>query len=199
MNKNLLIVLGIIGFLLVAGISSGVSKYNTMVDREESVAEAWSQVENVYQRRADLIPNIVNTVKGYAKHEKSTFMEITKARAEIGKVTIGSDVFKDPEAMKNFQQSQNQLGGALSKLLVVSENYPELKADKQFSALITELEGSENRIAVERKKFNKVAKEYNTYIRKFPNSIFAGMFGFEKVHYFQADKGSDKVPTVKFD
>src|SRR5262249_13022511 len=150
-----------------------ISTANTLVTLDEGVKEKWAQVENVYQRRADLIPNLVNTVKGYAKHEAQVLEEVTRARAQVGQVKVSS-----PDDLPKFEQAQGQLTGALSRLLVVSEKYPELKADRNFSELQSQLEGTENRISVERMRFNEAAKEYNTYLRRFPQSIVAASRGF---------------------
>lgn len=174
-----------------------VNLYNTMVTREEAVKTSWSQVENQYQRRADLIPNLVNTVKGYAVHEKGTLESVVNARTQATKTTIDPSNLTE-EALKKFQESQNQLGGALSRLMMVVERYPDLKANQNFSELQAQLEGTENRISVERKRFNETAKDYNTYLRKFPNNVISGIFGFSTKAYFTADEGSEKTPEVKF-
>jgi len=195
MNKKTLIILGII---LIAVIY-GVKMYNGMVQREETVKEKWSQVENVYQRRFDLIPNLVNTVKGYATHEKETFLEVTEARAKAGGTFKMSDkVLNDPAAFQKFQQAQSSLGSALQRLMVVVEKYPDLKANQNFLALQDQLEGTENRIAVERKRFNEVARNYNVYIKKFPKVMFARMFGFTEKMYFKSNEGAETVPKVEF-
>jgi len=178
-------------------ISRAIGKYNTMVTMEEGVDAAWSQVENVYQRRADLIPNLVATVKGYAEHEKETFTAVTEARSKVNNINL-EGIVNNPQAMQNFQQAQSGLSGALSKLMVVMERYPDLKANQNFLDLQTQLEGTENRIAVERNRFNKAAQGYNTVIRRFPGSIYAGMFGFERKAYFEAEAGSEKAPKVEF-
>lgn len=191
------IILGAVGLLLITMISSVISSYNGMVEREEGVTEKWSQVENVYQRRADLIPNLVSTVKGYAAHEKETLEGVVNARAKATQTTIDPSKL-NAESIKQFSAAQNGLSSALSKLMVVVERYPDLKANQNFLELQAQLEGTENRIAVERKKFNESAKDYNSYIRKFPKNMFAGMFGFEKKDYFEAQAGSDVAPTVEF-
>jgi LemA protein len=181
----------ILFFLFVFGWF--VSVNNNLVSLDENVKTKWAQVENVYQRRADLIPNLVNTVKGYAKHEAGVLEEVTKARAQVGQVQVnGSD------DLKKFDQAQGQLTSALSRLLVVSERYPDLKADKSFLELQSELEGTENRITVERKRFNESAQEYNTYLRKFPQSLIAGMRNFHEKAYFEADAGAKTAPKVEF-
>jgi len=171
--------------------------YNTMVEKQESVEAAWSQVENVYQRRADLIPNLVATVKGYAAHEEETLTKVVEARSKATGVTIDASNL-DEASLQKFQQAQDGLSSALSRLLMVQENYPDLKANEQFRDLQTQLEGTENRITVERQKFNDTARDYNTYIRQFPNNIFAGIFGFAAKPYFAAKAGADEAPEVKF-
>jgi len=171
--------------------------YNGMVNREEAVTKQWANVENVYQRRADLIPNLVATVKGYADFEKSTLTDVIEARAKATSVNINANNL-DPAALQKFQQAQDGLSSALGKLMVVVEKYPELKANQNFLDLQAQLEGSENRIAVERKKFNETTQDYNTYIRRFPKNMFAGMFGFSKKGYFEASAGAEKAPEVKF-
>lgn len=170
---------------------------NSMVAMEEGVNTAWSNVENVYQRRADLIPNLVNTVKGYAQHETATLEQVVNARAKATSVTINPENMTQ-EQMQEFQNAQNAVGSALGRLIAVSEAYPDLKANQNFLELQAQLEGTENRISVERRNFNEAAKSYNTYIRKFPQSIIAGMRGFEKKPYFEAQEGSDKAPQVQF-
>lgn len=168
-----------------------------MVTMQEGVTAQWSQVENVYQRRSDLIPNLVNTVKGYADFEKETLTQVIEARAKATAVNINPDKL-DAQSLQNFQNAQSGLSSALSKLMVVVEKYPELKANQGFLDLQAQLEGTENRITVERQKFNQTAQSYNTFIRTFPKNIFAGMFGFEKKAYFEAEKGAEKAPQVKF-
>ena len=171
--------------------------YNEMVTLDEGVNTAWSQVENQYQRRMDLIPNLVNTVKGYAAHEKETLEGVVNARAEATKTTIDPSNLNE-ETLKRFQAAQGELSSALSRLMVVVERYPELKANQNFSELQAQLEGTENRISVERKRFNEIAQGYNTYIRKFPNNILSGMFGFQTKAYFSAESGAEKAPSVEF-
>lgn len=196
-NKALWITLAIIVVLLFAGYSWVKSTYNTMVTQDEGVKTAWSQVENQYQRRMDLIPNLVNTVKGYATHEKETLEGVVSARAEATKTTIDPSNLNE-ESMKKFQAAQGELSSALSRLMVVLERYPDLKANQNFSELQTQLEGTENRISVERKRFNETAQTYNTYIRSFPTNILAGMFGFQPKAYFSAESGAEKAPKVEF-
>lgn len=192
-EKTWIIIIAVLAVIVVYGITS----YNSMVAQDEAVGTAWSNVENQYQRRADLIPNLVNTVKGYAAHEKETFDAVVSARAKATQTTISIDELT-PEKMEAYQKAQGAVGSALSRLLAVTENYPDLKANENFQTLQAQLEGTENRISVERRKFNEVAKAYNTNIRRFPKNIFAGMFGFEKRPYFEAEEGSEKAPEVKF-
>ena len=172
--------------------------YNSMVSRDEAVSQAWAQVENVYQRRADLIPNLVATVKGYAEHESSTLEAVVNARAKATQATVDPSSLSEEE-LTRFMSAQNELGTAIGRLLVSVERYPDLKANQNFLELQAQLEGTENRIAVERKKFNEVARSYNVAIRRFPNNIFAGRFGFEKKGYFEAAEGAEQVPEVSFE
>lgn len=171
--------------------------YNGMVTMDEGVKTAWSQVENVYQRRADLIPNLVATVKGYAEHESATLEGVVEARSKATGVNVDPENLT-PEKLAEFQQAQGELSAALGRLLVIQENYPDLKANANFMALQQQLEGSENRIAVERRKFNDAARAYNTAIRKFPSNIIAGMFGFGSKPYFEADESASQAPKVEF-
>lgn len=171
--------------------------YNTMVSKDEAVTAQWANVESSYQRRADLIPNLVNTVKGVANFEQSTLTAVIEARAKATSIQIDPKNLT-PEQIQQFQQAQGQLSSALSRLLVTVEQYPELKATQNFSELQAQLEGTENRINTERRKFNETAQDYNAYIRKFPQVIYAGWFGFEKKGYFEADAGAEKAPEVKF-
>jgi len=194
-----LVVLIVAVVILFMGYSSFKGTYNSMVGLDETVKEKWSQVENVYQRRYDLIPNLVETVKGYAAHEKETFTMIADARSKAGgTLQVSDEVLNDPESFRRFQQAQSELGSALQRLLVVTENYPELKADQNFLALQDQLEGTENRIAVERKRFNEAVKSYNTYIKQFPRVILANMTGFREKSYFQASEGASEAPAVSF-
>ena len=184
--------------ILIAGAMNLQScQYNTMIEKQEAVTAQWSQVENVYQRRADLIPNLVSTVKGYADFEQETLTGVIEARAKATSVNIDPSNL-DANSIQKFQAAQDGLSSALSKLMVVVERYPDLKANQNFLELQSQLEGTENRIAVERKKFNEAARDYNTYVRKFPNNLIAGMFDFEKMDYFEADQGADKAPKVEF-
>jgi len=194
-----IVVVLILGAVIAGLVSWGIGIYNTMVSNEEGVNQGWSQVENVYQRRADLIPNLVETVKGYASHEKEVLVGVTEARAKMGgQVNVGSDVLNNPQAFQQFQQMQSGLTQALQRLMVVVERYPELKADQRFADLQRQLEGTENRITVERRRFNELVQGYNTYVRRFPGNVFAGIFGFQQKQYFQAQEGADVVPEVKF-
>jgi LemA protein len=196
MKKALLgcgLVLVVVAVLLVMAV---MGSYNRLVTLEEAVKTAWSQVENVYQRRADLVPNLVETVKGAAAFEKDTFTAVTEARARVGQVTLGK--LPDAAEMQKFQTAQDGLSSALSRLLVVVEKYPELKATQAFRDLQVQLEGTENRIAVERRRFNEAAQAFNTLRRRFPTVIVASLFGFAEKPYFQAAPGSDKAPQVKF-
>lgn len=199
MNKNLAGLL-MIGALIVGAVIVfiwGKGQYNDMVGLDESVKSAWSQVENQYQRRFDLIPNLVETVKGYATHERETLENVTKARASVGKPVINLDG-TDPAELQKYMASQGELSNALSRLLVVAERYPALEASESFKELQAQLEGTENRISVERKRFNDAAKMYNEHIRRFPANLLAGMFGFEARPYFQASGGAASAPAVDF-
>ncbi len=195
--KKSWIVLGVVLLLVLLMVFSIMGSYNNMVTKDEAVSGAWSQVENVYQRRADLIPNLVNTVKGYAAHERETLEGVVNARAKATSTTIDPTKL-NAESIKQFAAAQDGLSSALSKLMVVVERYPDLKANQNFLELQAQLEGTENRITVERQKFNDTAKDYNTYIRKFPRNIYAGMFNFDKKDYFEATAGAEKAPEVQF-
>ncbi len=173
--------------------------YNTLVTMQESVTSAWSQVENQYQRRADLIPNLVKTVQGAADFEKSVLTEVTDARSRVGQVKLSAEDLSDPQKFEQFQKAQDQLSSALSRLLVVSENYPQLKANESFLQLQSQLEGTENRISVERRRYNETVQTYNTEVRSFPSLIMAKIFGFKEKEYFKAVTGSEKAPDVNFD
>lgn len=193
MKRSTIIILVIVAAVAIWAISA----YNSLVKMEEGVESAWAQVENVYQRRADLIPNLVATVKGYAAHESETLEGVIAARSKATQITVDPQDLS-AEALKKYQAAQGELGAALGKLLAITENYPDLKANQNFLELQSQLEGTENRITVERQKFNNIAKEYNTGIRKFPKNILAGMFGFERKAYFEANEGADKAPVVEF-
>jgi LemA protein len=198
-GKTVLVVVGVLVALLVmvglwvAGIS------NRLVTLQQATDGAWAQVQNVYQRRADLIPNLVNTVSGAANFEKSTLAEVVEARASVGRVQVPAGAPTDPQQLAQFEQAQARLGGALSRLLVVSERYPDLKATAAFRDLQAQLEGSENRITVERGRFNEAVQAYNTAMKRFPAAIFAGMFGHSPRPYFTATEGAERPPDVKFD
>lgn len=190
----ILLALGL-GLISLFGLSG--CQYNSMVEKREAVTSQWAQVENVYQRRADLIPNLVNTVKGAANFEQGTLEKVMQARASATQVKIDANNLS-PESIAKFQSAQDGLSSALGKLMMVTENYPDLKSNQNFSELQSQLEGTENRIATERMKFNEKVQEYNSYIQKFPNNLISGMFGFDKKGYFTAAPGSEKAPEVKF-
>lgn len=200
-NKGMVIgcAIGAVILLVVALLVFwGIGSYNNMVSLDQAVNQQWSQVENQYQRRADLIPNLVNTVKGYADFEKDVLTKVTEARAKVSQFNITPEVLNDPQAFAKFQSLQGELSGALSRLLVTVENYPQLKANENFLQLQAQLEGTENRISVERKKFNEVVQTYNTTIKRFPASMLAGMFGFKEKQYFKAIQGAETPPKVEF-
>lgn len=198
------------GCLIAAGVGGGLvllllivllwarGVYNSIVTMDEGVQSMWSQVESQYQRRADLIPNLVNTVKGFASQEKEVLLGVTEARARVGQMNVTKDVINNPESFQKFQAAQDQLSSALSRLLVVAENYPQLKSNENFLALQSQLEGTENRIAVARKNFNEAVQQYNTTIRRFPENIMAGFGNFHEKEYFKAQAGSENAPEVKF-
>ncbi|MCX7767873.1 MAG: LemA family protein [Flavobacteriales bacterium] len=192
-RKTLFIALGVL--LLIVGMLG--CSYNNMVNREEKVESAWAQVETQYQRRADLIPNLVNTVKGAADFEQETLTRVVEARAAATSIKLNADDLT-PENLRRFQEAQDQLSGALSRLLVIVERYPDIKANQNFRDLQVQLEGTENRIATARKDFNDAVMAYNAFIRRFPNNLIAGLFGFEKRGYFEASEGAERVPEVKF-
>lgn len=196
MKRFLPLIIG--GGIVVIMLMMYVSTQNNLVTLEENVNGKWSQVENVYQRRIDLIPNLVETVKGFAAQESQVLTEVTELRSRVGAMTLTKEMLNDPEAVAKFQQAQSELGSALQRLLVVSENYPELKSNQNFLALQSQLEGTENRIAVERKRFIEATQEYNTAIRRFPASLVAGIGGFSEKATFKADEGAEKAPQVKF-
>lgn len=196
--KRSSIILGVVVFVIVLFGMNACGSYNTMVEKNEAVTSQWQQVENQYQRRMDLIPNIVSTVQGQADFEKSTLQAVIEARASATQVKLDPSKL-DEASMQKFQAVQGQLSSALARLLVVSENYPNLQANQGFSELRTQLEGTENRIANERMKFNNTAQDFNTYIQKFPKNLYAGMFGFSKRAYFEMKEGADNAPSVKFD
>ena len=193
MKKSTIIIIAVVAVLAIWGVSS----YNGLVKMDESVNTAWSNVENQYQRRADLIPNLVNTVKGYATHEKETLEAVMAARSKATQMTIDAENLT-PEKLQAYQKAQGEIGSALGRLLAITEAYPDLKANENFKELQAQLEGTENRISVERRNFNETARSYNTAIRTFPKTIIAGMCGFEKRPYFEAEEGANKAPEVKF-
>ena len=193
MKKTWIVVIAIVAIIAIWLVSG----YNSLVKQEENVKTAWSQVENQYQRRSDLIPNLVNTVKGYAAHESQTLEGVVAARARATQLTVDPDNLT-PEAVAEYQAAQGELTNALGRLLMIQESYPDLKANQNFSELQAQLEGTENRIAVERRNFNDAARQYNTRIRRFPTNLIAGMFSFEKYPYFEAADGSDVAPVVEF-
>jgi LemA protein len=197
--KTVLIVLGVLAAIAVVGVLFLTGQYNTLVNRAQAVDAQWAQVQNVYQRRADLIPNLVATVSGAANFEKSTLTEVTNARASVGKVQINTGAAPSAAQLAEFDQAQGALSSALSRLLVVAENYPTLKATANFQELQAQLEGTENRISVERGRFNELARDYNAAIKRVPAAFFAGMFGFHEKPYFAAKAGADTPPAVQFD
>ena len=196
MSKTLKTVLIIVGIVIVLA-AMFVKPYNKMVQKDEECSKAWANVENAYQRRMDLIPNLVKTVQGAADYEKGTLEAVIEARSKATSVQVDPSNLTE-ESIAQFQAAQDQLSSALSRLMVVVERYPELKANQNFLELQAQLEGTENRIAVERGKFNETVNDYNSYIRKFPNNIVAGMFNFDKKGYFKATEGADKAPEVEF-
>ncbi len=189
------LIFAIIAFLFTTSLSS--CNYNSLVEKQQGVDQAWAQVENQYQRRADLIPNLVNTVKGYATHESETFTKVTEARAKATSITINADDLNE-ETLAKYQEAQGELSQALKSLLAVTEAYPDLKANENFMNLQTQLEGTENRISTERMRYTEAVKEYNTSIKKFPTVIYAGWFGFKEKPQFKAEAGAQKAPEVSF-
>lgn len=183
--------------ILTATTSLTSCNYNSLVEQEQQVNQAWAQVENQYQRRADLIPNLVNTVKGYTTHEEETLTKVVEARAKATSITLNADNL-DEETLAKYQQAQGELSGALKSLLAVTEAYPDLKANENFLNLQAQLEGTENRIATERKRYTEAVAEFNTLIKKFPTNIYAGWFGFKEKPQFKAEAGAEKAPEVKF-
>jgi LemA protein len=202
MSKGMKIFLGITAALLILVFitySSIKGIYNSLVALDEGINGAWAQVQNVYQRRADLIPNLVETVKGYASHERETLEAVIQARANATRPQINAgEILQNPQLFQQFEQAQSQLGAALGRLMVVVERYPDLKANVNFIRLQDELAGTENRIAVERRRFNETVRSYNQRIRTFPTMIFAGMFGFQQRPYFEASEAAQEVPQVDF-
>lgn len=193
MKKALIVIL----ILVVIAALAMIPMYNGLVTKQETVNTAWANVETQYQRRADLIPNLVNTVKGYASHEQETFAQVTEARARATQMTVSADDLT-PEALAEYNKAQGELGSAIGRLLMIQEAYPELKANQNFLELQSQLEGTENRISVARRDFNAAAQDYNTSIRRFPRNILASMFGFDQKPYFAATEGADVAPVVQF-
>ena len=196
MKKGTVILITVVALVAIIALWA-MSAYNKLVVADESVTTEWANVESQYQRRADLIPNLVSTVKGYAAHEQETLDAVVSARAKATQMTVDAKNLT-PEKLQEFQAAQGEVGAALGRLLMITENYPDLKANQNFMALQEQLEGTENRIQVARQKFNLTAKTYNTSIRRFPTNILAGMFGFESKAYFEAEAGADKAPKVEF-
>jgi len=192
------ITLLIVVLLVVFGGCVGCNTYNSLVGLDEQVEQAWANVETNYQRRADLIPNLVNTVRGAADFEQETLESVTNARARATSINLTTDDLSDPNRLQQFQEAQTQLSGALGRLLVVAENYPQLRATEAFRDLQAQLEGTENRIAVSRRDYNEVTRRYNTQVRQFPTSIIAGLTGFDRRTLFEADAGAEDAPVVDF-
>lgn len=198
MNKTLGCAAAVVALVVICGVFL-VSQYNTLVKNEEAVKTAWAGVQNAYQRRLDLIPNLVETVKGVAKFEKDTYVAVAEARAKAAQsVNITPEALNNPEALRNFEAAQQQLGSSLARLLAVAEAYPELKANQNFLELQSQLEGTENRIAVERRRFNESVQVFNTRIRSFPTNVVAGVFGFHSKAYFEANPEAQTAPKVQF-
>lgn len=191
MKKIALIIAIVVGIILIWGIGA----YNGFVKKQEAMTTAWGQVENVYQRRADLVPNLVAMVKNYAEYEQGTLIAVTEARAKAANATVNTENFDETE-FANFEAAQKELGNSLNRLIIEVENYPDLKANEEYLTLQAQLAGCENRILTERQRFNEAAKAYNQSIRQFPNSLVANMFGFEKRPYFEAEAGAEKVPET---
>ncbi len=198
MGRTALIILGVIALVVVGLVVWAVGVNNQLVRLDQDVNEKWAQVQNVYQRRADLIPNLVETVKGFAAQERTVLTEVTNARARASSIQLTPEALNDPKALQQFQAAQNQLSGALSRLLVTVERYPELKSNQNFLALQSQLEGTENRIAVERRKFNESVREYNTRLRLFPGSLVASFAGYRQKAFFEATPDAATPPKVKF-
>jgi len=201
MKKSSMVGLGCLTAIVIVVIIilfSTMGTYNSLVAQQENVDQEWAQVENQYQRRADLVPNLVATVKGYASHESEVLQAVTASRSQVGSMKITPEVLNNPEAFAQFQQAQDGLTSALSRLMVVVERYPDLKANQNFLELQDQLEGTENRISVARKRFNEAAQSYNTRVRQFPGNVFARIFGFQEKSYFQSAPGSEEAPVVDF-
>lgn len=200
MKMGCAVVLAVVVLVVIVSVAVVWRSYNGIIERSESVNQQWSQVENVYQRRYDLIPNLVETVKGYAAHERETLEAVTEARAKVGGVmNMSPEMLNDPQALERFNQAQAGLAGALQRLMVVVERYPDLKANENFLALQSQLEGTENRIAVERKKYNEVVQVYNVYVKKFPRVLIARLFGYGERAYFKAAADAQEAPKVSFE
>ncbi|MDE6247838.1 MAG: LemA family protein [Muribaculaceae bacterium] len=195
--KNLINKILVIAAVIAASLSLTSCNYNSLVEEQQGVDQSWAEVENQYQRRADLIPNLVNTVKGYSAHEEETLVKVTEARAKATSISINADDLNE-ENLAKFQQAQSELSGALKSLLAVSEAYPDLKANENFMNLQTQLEGTENRITIARRNYTEAVQKYNTAIKKFPTNIYAGWFGFTPKPQFKAEAGAEKAPEVKF-
>jgi LemA protein len=193
-----LVAVAVIALALIMALAWFVSVGNDLVAHEQTVREAWAQVQNVYQRRADLIPNLVETVKGFAAQERTVLEEVTRARATVAGMQVTPEVLRDPDTLRKFQEAQAQLGGALGRLLAVVERYPDLKSNQNFLALQSQLEGTENRITVERMRYNEAVRDYNTRLRIFPGSMVASFRGFKEKPFFEAAPGSEQAPKVKF-
>ncbi|MFO7562588.1 MAG: LemA family protein [Enhygromyxa sp.] len=199
MKRSSLIGLAIVAFVFLVIGGTIASTYNRLISLEQSVEGQWAQVENAYQRRADLVPNLVEIVRGAAAHERETLQAVTDARAQVGRLDVGA-AFEDPEALARYQAAQEQLSGALTRLLAVAEAYPQIRANENFLALQSQLEGTENRVAVERMRFNEAAREFNTRRQSFPTNLFANMFGdrFDTKAYFEATAGAAEAPRIEF-
>ena len=196
--KSGLLVLAIIAFAVIIGLGWVVSVNNSLVGRDQAVQESWAQVQNIYQQRADLVPNLVETVKGFAAQERTVLEEVTRARANVAGIKVTPEVLNDPAALRKFQEAQTQLSGALSRLLVTVERYPELKSNQNFLQLQSQLESIENRVAVERRRFNETVRDYNTEVRRFPGSLVASFRGFREKPFFEGTPGSQTAPQIKF-
>jgi LemA protein len=193
-----LLVLAVIALIVIIGLGWAVSVNNRLVGRDQTVQESWAQVQNIYQQRADLVPNLVETVRGFAAQERTVLEEVTRARANVAGVKVTPEVLNDPAALRKFQEAQNQLSGALSRLLVTVERYPELKSNQNFLQLQSQLESIENRVAVERRRFNESVRDYNTEVRRVPGSLVASFRGFREKPFFEAAPGSEAAPKIKF-
>jgi LemA protein len=196
--KSGLLVLGVIVLAVILGLGWAVSVNNSLVGRDQAVQESWAQVQNIYQQRADLVPNLVETVKGFAAQERAVLEEVTRARASVAAIKVTPEMLNDPAALRKFQDAQQQLSGALSRLLVTVERYPELKSNQSFLTLQRQLESLETRVTGERGRFNQAVRDYNTEVRRFPGNLVASFRGFEEKPFFEATPGSQTTPQVKF-